>query len=245
MGPRNVIAALAAALGVLCGAPLAAADDLDPLKAVAQREAARGNAGARDMVTMLDGQRDRDNIVKAMNWLQEAAQRGIPEAQFQLAFQYETAPRPDYRRAIEWYLTAAEQGNVLAMSNLASMFLFGKGVPRSPEKALALSLQAAEKGNAVSQARLGAMYAAGDGVPQDALKAEFWLEKAAEQGYVDAQSHLGIMLVKGEYGAEKNVPKGMHWLRIAAEKGQPHAKAALAEVLKAGEAQPAPSTPAK
>ena len=234
MTPLKWTAAVLAAVAFGLALPGAAADELDPLKAVAQREASRGNAGARAMLGLLEGQRDRDTIVSAMNWLQDAAQRGIPEAQFQLGFQYETAPAPDFRRAAEWYAKAAEQGSVLAMSNLASMFLFGKGVPRDPKKAFDLSSFAAEKGNAVSQARLGAMYAAGDGVPQDALRAEYWLEKAAERGYAEAQSHLGIMLLNGQYGAEKNVAKGLHWIKTAAARGQPHAKAALAKAIKDG-----------
>ena len=248
MTPHNrAAAAVFAALAIAFALP-AAADDLDPLKGVAQREAARGNAGARAMVALLDGQRDRDTVVKAMDWLQDAAERGVHEAQFQLGFQYETAPAPDLRRAAEWYIKAAQQGNVLAQSNLASMFLFGKGVPRNTQAALELSLKAAEKGNAVSQARLGAMYAAGDGAPQDALKAEYWLEKAAEQGYLDAQSHLGIMLVQGDYGAERNLEKGLPWLKTAAARGQPHARAALAKAIKdgvPGASDPLPSPPKK
>lgn len=231
----RIAAAVLLAVSILASAFAAsAADDLAPLRTVAQREAARGNAGAKAMLALMNGQRDRDTTAEAMNWLHDAANRGIPEAQFQLGFQYETAPAPQPRLAAEWYQKAAQQGNVMAQSNLATMYLFGKGVPRNPQKALELSQQAAAKGNAVSQARLGAMYAKGDGVPQDALQAEYWLEKAADQGYVDAQAHLGIMLLEGQAGAERNVTKGLHWLKVAAAKNHPYAKAALGKAIKDG-----------
>src|SRR5688572_12312107 len=179
----KTIAAFLLALALGMGFHAGAQDDMAPLEALAKREAAGGNAGARAMIQLLSGTRDKDVTVKAFEWLQDAANRGRPEAQFQLAFQYETAPAPDYRRAFDLYSKAAEQGYVLAQSNLATLYLFGRGVPRNPAKAVEWSIKAAGKGNAVSQARLGAMYAAGDGVPQDALMAEYWLVQAAVQGY--------------------------------------------------------------
>lgn len=233
MALRRTIAALFLSLFAAAGV-LAAEDELAPLRALAASESARGNADAGAMVALLDGKQDRDVTVRAMQWLQDAADRGRPEAQFQLAFQYETAPAPDYRRAHEWYRKAAEQGYAMAQSNLATMYLFGKGVPRNADLALEWSQKAAMQGNAVSQARLGAMYAAGDGVAQDSLRAEYWLEQAAGQGYVPAQVHLGTMLLLGQSGAPVNEPKGIFWLTAAAERGHPQARALLDKAAKDG-----------
>lgn len=243
---KRYLAVSATVLALLGAAPTAAIEDeLAPLRKVAAVEAARGDAGAAAMVALIDGKGDRDVAVRAMEWLQKAADRGRSEAQFQLGFQYETAPTPDYRRALEWYRRAAEQGNAMAQSNLATMYLFGKGVPRDTNAALEWSRKAAQQGNAVSQARLGAMYFAGDGVPQDALQAEYWLEQAATQGYSQAQLHLGTMLLLAEAGAERNVAKGLYWLKRAAERGQPQARALLSQAVKdglPGAADPLPET---
>ena len=117
---RTLAAALAAA--VLWAAPAhASEDDMAPLRALAQREAARGSQGARAMLGLLDGRRDKEQTVRAMTWLQEAADRGRPEAQFQLGFQYETAPAPDFRRAFELYEKAARQDYPMAQGNLATL----------------------------------------------------------------------------------------------------------------------------
>ena len=249
MGFRRTLAAVLAAL-VLCGGETAHAveDDMAPLRALAQREAARGSEGARAMLGLLEGRRDKDQTVKAMGWLQDAADRGRPEAQFQLAFQYETAPAPDFRRAFQLYEKAAQQGYLMAQSNLAALYLLGRGVQRDPDKALQWSLAAAEKGSIVSQARLGAMYLVGDGVQQDSLKAEYWLVKAADQGYAGAQAQLGSMFLRGEGGVEVDVPKGLYWLKRAAQQGQPQARAILADAVKKsvpGARDPLPESPPK
>ncbi|MEO7744307.1 MAG: tetratricopeptide repeat protein [Usitatibacter sp.] len=245
---RRLAAALAAAFLWAAGTAHAVEDDMAPLRTLAQSEAARGSDGARAMLGLLDGRTDKDQMVKAMGWLQEAADHGRPEAQFQLAFQYETAPAPDFRRAFQLYERAAQQGYPMAQSNLATLYLFGRGVKRDPDRALEWSMKAAEKGNIVSQARLGAMYLAGDGVQQDSLKAEYWLVKAAGQGYAGAQAQLGSMFFRGEGGAAIDPPKGLYWLKRAAEQGQPQARAILAEAVKKGvpgASDPLPDAPAK
>lgn len=244
MALKQTLAAIV--VTVLALAAHAAGDEMAPLKALAQREAAGGSAGARAMVSLLDGRDDRDTVAQAMAWLQKAADSGKHEAQFQLAFQYETAPVPDYRRAFEWYSKAAAQGNLMARSNLASMALFGRGMKRDPLLAIELALLSAEKGNAVSQALLGAIYAGGDGVPVDSLKAEYWLEKAAVQDYADAQVHLGSMFLLGESGVERNNAKGLYWLKRAAAHGNARARALLAKAVQEkvpGASDPLPDKP--
>lgn len=233
MALRRILAVLAAA--AMASVPgLAAADDTAPIRALAQREAAMGKAGASAMAAMLDGRRDRDTIVDAMEWLQDAAKRGRHEAQFQLGVQYETAPNPDYTRAIHWYLRAADQGNAMALNNLSSMFLLGKGVRPDPERAAALSLAAAEKGNVISQARIGAMYLAGEGVARDPLKAEYWLERAATAGHLEAQAQLGTMMLRGDLDWAPNIPKGLIWLKKAAGRGHAQARAEIENAAREG-----------
>jgi TPR repeat protein len=96
----------------------------------------------------------------------------------------------------------------MAQSNLATLYLAGRGVKRDPEKALEWSLKAAEKGNIVSQARLGAMYLAGDGVQQDSLKAEYWLAKAADQGYAGAPGAAGLDVLPRPGGCARRLAQG-------------------------------------
>jgi TPR repeat protein len=63
--------------------------------------------------------------------LRERAQKGDPEAQFNLAKNYEAGRgglKKDYTEAERWYRRAAEQGDPFAQASLALLFRFGKGV---------------------------------------------------------------------------------------------------------------------
>jgi uncharacterized protein len=63
--------------------------------------------------------------------LRERAEKGDPEAQFNLAKNYEAGRgglKKDYAEAKRWYLRAAEQGDPFAQASAAILFRFGKGV---------------------------------------------------------------------------------------------------------------------
>ena len=65
--------------------------------------------------------------------LRERAAKGDPEAQFNLAKNYEAGRgklKKDYAEAERWYRRAAEQGDPFAQASLAILFRFGKGVNR-------------------------------------------------------------------------------------------------------------------
>jgi TPR repeat protein len=63
--------------------------------------------------------------------LRERAAKGDPEAEFNLAKNYEAGRgglKKDYAEAERWYRRAAEQGDPFAQASLAILFRFGKGV---------------------------------------------------------------------------------------------------------------------
>lgn len=63
--------------------------------------------------------------------LRERALQGDPEAQFNLAKNYEAGRgklKRDYTEAERWYRRAAEQGDPFAQASLGLLFRFGKGV---------------------------------------------------------------------------------------------------------------------
>ena len=201
--------------------------DLQPLKALAEREAAKGDTGARSMLLSIKGAASDAETKAGYEWLNLAAQRGFPEAQFQMGLTLERSAPENIGEAVQYYLAAAKQGFALAQSNLASLYARGEGVPQDDAKAVEWSLLAANQGNALSQFRLGSMYAAGRGVPKDMVKAADWLEKASLQGVAVAQAHLGALYLSGQ-GLPRNEERGMFWIRKAAELGQPEAVKILA-----------------
>jgi len=90
---------------------------------------------------------------------------------------------------VRWYRKAAEAGHVKAQSALATMYSFGKGVPRDETLALSWYLEAAEKGDAKAQNNLGAIYKSGEGASLDYRAAAAWYRNAAEQGYPRAMAN--------------------------------------------------------
>jgi TPR repeat protein len=112
----------------------------------------------------------------------EAAVRQYPNdarLNFQLGRAYYMAQ--NYQNAIDQYRKAAENGYMVAQSNLGWMYLTGLGVSRDYAKALAWYRKAAEQGDVSAQTNLGSMYYEGKGVSQDYREALTWYRKAAEQ----------------------------------------------------------------
>ena len=128
----------------------------------------------------------------------------------------------DYAQAVQWYRLAADQGNVLAQSNLGLMYQSGLGVPQNDTEASKWYRLAADQGNAYAQSNLGFMYHNGQGVPQDYVQASKWYRLAADQGNAYAQGGLGVMYAKGE-GVPQDYVLAHMWLNLAAAQGQAEA----------------------
>ncbi len=74
----------------------------------------------------------------------------------------------------------ASQGAPLALCNLASLYLRGRGVDLDLPRAFALFQRAAELGSAAARHNLGLMYANGEGVARSYVEAWAWLDAASE-----------------------------------------------------------------
>jgi hypothetical protein len=84
------------------------------------------------------------------------AEAGIAEAQYMLAFCYQSGhgmPRDD-AMAIKWYIKAAAQNHMPSQHNLGVIYMQGKGVPKNYEKAYIWALLAEANGNATLKTAL-------------------------------------------------------------------------------------------
>ncbi len=80
---------------------------------------------------------------------------------------FEAYNNEDYETAYKEFLVEAEQGNMIAQTNLGIMYDNGQGVLQDYEEAVKWYRLAAEQGYADAQSNLGTMYEHGQGVPQD------------------------------------------------------------------------------
>ena len=150
----------------------------------------------------------------------EAAERGDPEAQFNLGMCYEEGKgvSRNYAEAVKWLRKAAERGNAAAQCQLGICYFVGEGVAENATEAAQWYRKAAEQRHAAGQFNLGCCYANGKGVAKDAAEAVRWYRKAAEQGFAKAQYNLGVCHEYG-YGATLDRAAAVAWYRKAAEQG--------------------------
>ena len=75
---------------------------------------------------------ERGDYATALREWKPLAEAGIPEAQFNLGFMYDSGEGvpQDYAEAVRFYRLAAEQGYASAQLNLGFMYDNGRGVPQ-------------------------------------------------------------------------------------------------------------------
>jgi TPR repeat protein/S1-C subfamily serine protease len=164
-----------------------------------------------------DGNGVRQDHVEAATWYRRAAERGLAEAQHNLAVAYDEGQGvpQDHSEAVRWYFRAAEQGLADAQHSLALKYEYGQGVPQDYTEAVNWYRRAAEQGFEAAQNNLGVMYMQGRGVSQDYAEAINWYSRAAEQGDASAQNNLGIMYSNG-LGVPQDQVLAYMWLNLAA-----------------------------
>ena len=118
------------------------------------------------------------NEYNAMYWLGLASDSGNAEAAYQLARAAYSAG--NYDQAREFYLSAAERGDVSSMFELGLMYYNGVGVDQDYAEAKSWFTKAAEGGNGEAYYYIGNMYYYGQGVSTDSAKATLYWRKAEE-----------------------------------------------------------------
>ena len=111
---------------------------------------------------------------RSLQLLQPLAERGIAEAQYRVAVQYQAGLGvvPNPLQAYQWMRRAAEQDHDLALHGLGIMYLLGECVEKNEREAARWLGRGAERGLPGSMAALAGMYEQGLGVEKDAAKAK-------------------------------------------------------------------------
>lgn len=95
-----------------------------------------------------------------------------------------------YENAAQYFLQAADKGNLSAIYHLGDLYYNGNGVAKSYPTAKQLFTTAAERGNKDAQYMLGVMLRNGQGGEKNIQQAKIWLQKAANQGHSKAERLL-------------------------------------------------------
>jgi hypothetical protein len=145
--------------------------------------------------------------------LEEGANRGDAEAQYQLGIFY--ARRREPVAALRWWKKAAEHGHAWAQTNLGATYWRGSSVPVDYAEGVRWYRKAANQGIAFAQNELGYAYDVGKGVPQDHAEAARWYRKAANQGLAASQNNLGVLYADGK-GVPQDYAEAYFWGNLAA-----------------------------
>ncbi len=182
---------------------------------------------------------------RALKKLEALAEKGDPQAQFDLGMYYATASMhptftPTFQtvrkpetcismvKALEWWLKAAEQGHVDAAHWVIKCYQFGLGMMKNDEEMVKWVRKLADQGDALALLHMGYFYACGmNGFPMDEAKAIQWWRKAAEKGQPDAEYSVGEAYITGFGGVKENREKAIKWIKSSAEQGHKQAQKTL------------------
>lgn len=104
----------------------------------------------------------------------------------------------DDKKALDYYLMAAENGSTGAMNNIGNFYLHGRGVAKDYSKAFAWYRKAVDlSGNAAAECSLGMCYQYGYGTAVDYEKARSFYSLSARQGLGLAFYRLGLLYEQG------------------------------------------------
>lgn len=122
------------------------AGELRAVKDICQVEASRGDWDSEYHLSLFYLGLTNWNVDKAIPLITSAAHNGVSEAQYWLAWQYDTGPLlpDDVGQARQWYERAGENDHRLALQRLADAYQFGDlGLPIDGRKASVLRARAA------------------------------------------------------------------------------------------------------
>eukprot|EP00127_Corallochytrium_limacisporum_P005799 Clim_evm17s211 gene=Clim_evmTU17s211 len=128
---------------------------------------------------------------KALDLVSMAAAKGDFLAHMTLARWYSQGRIVDkqcYITAFAHHRTAAYTGRPMALHNVGTHYVSGRGVEHDMKSAAKWFSLAAMKGFTLSQLNLGQLYWHGKGVEKDMEKALYWLNLAAEGGNKNAEA---------------------------------------------------------
>ncbi len=160
----------------------------------------------------------KDNLSKAMDCFNRAAEYGNSEAIFNLGEIYRKYGKEETsnQKSLQYYKKAALLGNEDGQYWLATYYQNGIELEKDEKLAFVWYEKSAEQGNAEAQNMLGRCYEEGWGINKDNTKAFEWFKKAAEQGSATAQCNLAICYDNGE-GIGRDYKEAFKWFSKAAE----------------------------
>jgi serine/threonine protein kinase/TPR repeat protein len=157
------------------------------------------------------------NPPEAMKWFEIAAVKGSAPAMIEAGLLYSNRRQTgDDRRALEYFLQAANTGDRVGKYLAAECYYYGKGVPVDLAKALSFLQESAALHEPRAMDLLGTHFRKMRQFDQ----ARKYYEDAAAEGYALSLSNLGVLYMNGE-GVQRSPEIAANLFKQGAEKGDP------------------------
>ncbi|RGB28878.1 kinase-like domain-containing protein [Rhizophagus diaphanus] len=150
----------------------------------------------------------------AFRYFEFLAKKNIAMGQVKIGYLYKRIKR--HQDAIYWYKIAAENGNLMAMYNLAIKYIDDL---EDYENAIKLLEKSAEGEYLEAINALGYCHEYGFGTMINPKKAEELYTKAAKLGYSRSAYNLGDMLIQDIDENKENLARAIIWFKKAADLG--------------------------
>ncbi len=212
------------------GGPADSSGAMDWLKKAADQGDVYGEALYGYYQVGLHSSEPNADLGQPIAYLTDAADHGQMLAQATLGtivYEMGVGTAVDWDKAAHYSRLAADQGYALAQTELARMYLSGRGVEKNDEVAIALLHKAAAQKNATSMTILAQLAFTGRGMPQDEAVGADWFRQAADAGDADAAANYGVLLLNGQ-GVAKDETAALRYTRLAAEAGSDQGQLHLA-----------------
>ena len=169
----------------------------------------------------------------ALSRLKKAAEKGNPQAQFELGRMYgngDGLPQ-DYVAATDWLERAAKQNHAKAQESLGSIYANGVGVKQDFPTARSWYTKAARNGLGSAQYLLATMFRFGLFESEvDMDLAIDWYHRAANQNVAAAQLALGKLAMRGKH-VKQDDSAALQWLMLAHANGSKGADAYIQQLM--------------
>jgi len=142
--------------------------------------------------------------------------------------------KADTKKAANYYLNAAKQGDAKSQVNIALLYQKGKGVKKDLAKSDYWYRKAARLNHPVALNKVGMDYKTGRRVKKNYKQAVEYFSHAADQGNASAINNLGVMYMQG-LGVKKNHIVAIGWFKQATTKRNVNAYINLGKIYKHGD----------
>ena len=189
----------------------------------------RGDAQAMMQLGVIyrDGAGVEKDEEKSTYWLKRYSEQKILSSEVALGDMVKQGRYDGGREeCLEWYIDAANRGNVTAMFNAAVTLRDGAASPIDTSGAAFWFKEAADHGNANACYEYAMMLMKGEGVPANHEEALTYMTRAANMGNARATHQAGLMYLRGA-GTPKDPERASFYLERAAEFGNLEARCIL------------------